>query len=239
MANETKTCAYCKKTAEAREVPCLQACARCKTALYCGRDCQKADYKSHKKVCPKPVEHSNSYSAPRLHDLEQHVPDPFTRLDEGTYLHDRPETDTFKLLIDSFRMRQADDFQYEKRTTPPSIYTGAPSSTEPFRQYLDRATACQNLLPSWWDPKKIEECVAFGMSRAWSDLKKKVTKHEVIQHYGYEKMPLQLRLLAEVIYGRGTMGESGSEVRRLMRQMESGGLSNGQSMTMLDISRKF
>ncbi|KAL5401092.1 hypothetical protein PMIN03_011814 [Paraphaeosphaeria minitans] len=115
-------------------------------------------------------------------------------------------------------MRQADDFQYEKRTTPPSIYTGAPSSTEPFRQYLDRATACQTLLPSWWDPKKSEECVAFGMNRAWSDLKKKVTKHEVIQHYGYEKMPLQLRLLAEVIYGRGTMGEDGSESRAEARR---------------------
>jgi splicing suppressor protein 51 len=87
MANERKTCAHCKTTAEARGLPSLQACARCKTALYCGRDCQKADYKSHKKFCPKPVEHSNSYSAPHLHDLERHLPDPFTRLDEGTYVH--------------------------------------------------------------------------------------------------------------------------------------------------------
>jgi hypothetical protein len=144
MANETTTCAHCKKSAEDRELPSLKACARCKTALYCGRDCQKADYKSHKKVCPKALEHSNSYSTPRLHDLEQHIPDPFTRLDKGTYLHDRPEIDTFKLLIDSFRIRQSDDFGYENKSTPPSIYTGAPSSTVPFRQYLDRATACKS-----------------------------------------------------------------------------------------------
>ncbi|KAF2703283.1 hypothetical protein K504DRAFT_463662 [Pleomassaria siparia CBS 279.74] len=238
MANEEKTCAHCKTTAEARGLGCLQACARCKTALYCGRDCQKADYKSHKKVCPKPVEHSNSYSAPRLHHLERHVPDPFTRLDEGTYLHHRPEIDTFKLLIDSFRIRQADDFVYENKTTPPSIYTGALSSTEPFRHYLDRATACKSLLPPWWTPEKMEECVIFGESGAWSDIRKKVTKHEIIQHYGCEKMPLQLRLLAEAIYGVGTMGQNGSQMRKMMRQMEGGGLPNGQIMSMFDISQK-
>jgi hypothetical protein len=119
-----------------------------------------------------------------------------TRLDKSTYLHDRPEMDTFKLLIDSFRIRQADDFEYQNKTTPPSIYTGAPSSTAPFRQYLDRATASKSLLPPWWIPEKIEECVTFGESGAWSDVRKKVTKHEVTQHYGYEKMPgVQLRML--------------------------------------------
>jgi hypothetical protein len=74
MANERKTCAYCKTTAEARVLPCLQACAHCRTALYCGRDCQKANCKNHRKVCSKLVEHSNSYSAPRLPDFERHVP---------------------------------------------------------------------------------------------------------------------------------------------------------------------
>ncbi|KAF9700337.1 hypothetical protein EKO04_001641 [Ascochyta lentis] len=238
MANERKTCAYCKKTAETRGLQCLQSCARCKTALYCGRDCQKADYKSHKKVCPKPREHSNPYSAPRLHALERHVPDPFTQLDNGTYLHNRPESDTFKLLVDSFRIRQADDFDYEKKTTPPSIYTGAACSTEPFRQYLNKATTCKSLLPPWWTPEKIEECVILGKSGGWSDIRKKVTKHEVIQHYGYEKMPLQLRLLAEAIYGVGTMGQNGSGMRKMMRQMESGGLPNGQMMSMIDVSQK-
>jgi splicing suppressor protein 51 len=238
MANERKPCAHCKETAEARGLPCLQACARCKRVLYCGRDCQKADYKSHKKICPKPVEHSNPYSAPRLHDLERHVSDPFTRLDKGTYLHDRPENDTFKLLTDSFRIRQADDFDYENKTTPPSIYTGAASSTEPFRQYLNRATACKGLLPPWWTSEKIEECVVFGESGAWSDIRKKVTKQGVIQHYGYDKMPLQLRLLAEVVYGVGTMGQNGTNVRKMMRQMESGGLPNGQTMSVIDVSQK-
>lgn len=78
----------------------------------------------------------------------------------------------------------------------------------------------------------------FGESGAWSDIRKKVTKHEVIQHYGYDKMPLQLRLLAEAIYGVGTMGHNGSDVRKMMTQIESGGLPNGQTMRTIDISPK-
>ncbi|RKF77373.1 hypothetical protein GcM1_220066 [Golovinomyces cichoracearum] len=232
-----KTCGNCKKSAEAKELTCLKACSRCKAAFYCGRDCQKADYKIHKKICTKLIEQSNSYSAPRLRDLERHIPDPFTRLDKSTYLHDRPEIDTFKLLIDSFRMRQADDFEYENKITPSSIYSGAPSSIKPFRQYLDRATACKDLLPSWFTPGKIEECVIFGESGAWSDIRKKTTKQGIIQHYGNEKMPLQLRLLAEAIYGIGSMGQNGSHMRKLMRQMESGGFSNGQTMSVIDVSQ--
>jgi splicing suppressor protein 51 len=85
-----------------------------------------------------------------------------------------------------------------KRTRPrhqASILALHPS-TAPFRQYLDRATAYKSLLPPWWTPEKIEECVTFGESGAWSDVRKKVTKHEVTQHYGYEKMPgVQPRML--------------------------------------------
>ena len=53
----------------------------------------------HKKICSKNAarafvganaEHSSSYSSGRLKDLEKHVPNPFTRLDQGKYLHDRP-----------------------------------------------------------------------------------------------------------------------------------------------------
>jgi hypothetical protein len=53
----------------------------------------------------------------------------------------------YKLLIDSYRMREADDVNFENKTTPPSVYTGAPSSIEPFRQYLAKAATRPNLLP--------------------------------------------------------------------------------------------
>ncbi|KAF1363370.1 hypothetical protein EJ07DRAFT_163236 [Lizonia empirigonia] len=183
------------------------------------------------------TEHSGAYSTPRLNDLEKHVPDPFTKLDQGKYLYDRLQTDVYKLLIDSFRMRQADDFNFENKAVPCSIYTGASSSAEPFRQYLNKATACPTLLPPWWTAKKGEECAIFGESGAWSDLRKTVTKQEVVQHYRDEKMPMQLRMLAEVVYGTGTMGHDGSDVRKLMMQLESSALRNGGSMKMFDASR--
>ena len=40
-------CSVCKKNG-----PMLK-CAQCSTKLYCGRDCQKGDWKKHKKVCKK------------------------------------------------------------------------------------------------------------------------------------------------------------------------------------------
>lgn len=242
MAQPLPSCANCKETAAAKNLESLKACSRCKTTLYCGRDCQKADWKAHKKSCSgggtegfanTKTEHSSSYSSPRLKNLEKHVPNPFTRLDQGKYLHDRPEKDVFKLLIDSFRMRQADDFNFEFKTAPQSIYTGATSSTKPFLQYLAKAATRASLLPPWWIDDKAQECVAFGNSGAWSDLRKEVTKDEVMQHYGDAKAPMQLRMLAEAIYGTGPMGQNGTGMRMLMVQMENHGFQDGTTMSHL------
>lgn len=246
MADETPTCANCKKTAAAANLSNLKACTKCKTTQYCSRDCQKADWKSHKNVCANNAskayaaanaEHSRTYSSPHLKDLEKHVPNPFTRLDQNKYLHDRPEKDVYKLLIDSFRMRQDDDFKFEEKTSPPSVYTGASSSVVPFRQYLAKTETRTGLLPPWWSTDKQKECETFGQSGARNNLREKVTKQDVIQHYGDDKMPMQVRMLAEAIYGAGTMGQDGSHARKMMVQMDNGGLGNGQTMSMLNIAR--
>ena len=241
MSEATPSCAACKKTAAAANVAALKQCAKCKSTQYCSRDCQKADWKVHKKICSRNAanafveanaEHSSTYSSPRLNDLEKHIPNPFTKLDQGKYLHDRPEKDVYKLLIDSFRMRQADDLNLEGKTTPRSVYTGAPSSIEPFRGYLAKA-ATRKVLPPWWDAEKQKECEAFGESGAWQDLRRRVTKQEVIQHYGDQKMPMQVRMLAEADYGAGSMGQDGTFVRKQLAQMEQGG--NGQHMSMMSL----
>ena len=242
-------CAKCQKTAAEVGGVSLKRCAKCKSVTYCGRDCQKADHKKHKSICNQRAAeaanaegntaHSSSYSAPRLIDLEKHVPNPFTQLDTGKYLHDRPEKDVYKLLIDSFRMRQQDDDQMEDKKAPNSVYTGAASSIGPFRNYLALAATRPGLLPPWWTPEKQKECEAFGESGAWQDLRKKVTKQQVIQHYGDEKAPMQLRMLAEAVYGAGSMGQNGAQMRGMMRSMESGGPASGVHMSMLNVNNLF
>lgn len=238
----TDVCANYKQTASAKNLAVLKNCAKCKVTQYCDRDCQKADWKMHKKICSKNAAEArgggqgSSSSSPRLNNLDKHVPNPFTRLDQGTYLHERPEKDVFKLLIDSFRIRQEDDFNFEGKAMPRSVYSGTSSSVEPFRQYIDKATGKGGLLPPWWTAEKAKECVEFGESGAWSDLRKKVTKQDVIQHYGDGQMPMQLRMFAEVVYGVGTMGQDGSSILKMLMQVESGS-SDAPLMSMMDVSR--
>lgn len=180
-------------------------------------------------------EHSNTYSAARLKDLEQHIPNPFTKLDQGTYLHDRPDKDVYKLLIDSFRIRQDDDLNFESKKSPGSIYSGASSSLVPFREFLSKASS-RKLLPAWWNAEKQGQCEALGESGAWNDLRKKVGKQEVIDHYGDQKAPMQLRMFAEAVYGVGSMGQDGTSMRKMLAQMEQGGPQGGM-MSMLNLAR--
>jgi splicing suppressor protein 51 len=249
VQREEPSCAHCDKKSAS-----LQTCSRCHKVQYCGRDCQKSAWKTHKKECSalaqpavpegNKAEQATSESNKAKHavpeskakqshmkGLEKHVATPFTNLDQGVYLHDRPETDVFKLLIDSFRMRQADDYNFEGKVTSPSVYVGAPSSIKAFRLYLKEAT---NLLPSWWTAAKTEECVAFGESGAWSDLRKKVTKSEITDYYGDGQMPMQLCMLAEMVYGSGPMGQDGTGMRKMMMQVEGGGVQT-QFMSMMGL----
>ena len=48
-----EVCAHCGKEEEVGGAP-LKACARCKVQKYCSKECQKADWKQHKKSCVAP-----------------------------------------------------------------------------------------------------------------------------------------------------------------------------------------
>ncbi|KAF2119637.1 hypothetical protein BDV96DRAFT_486694 [Lophiotrema nucula] len=240
----TRSCATCSKAGS--EAPNLKICAKCKSTLYCSRECQKADWKSHKKVCSQQaaggssnmpnVEHSTNYAAPRLRGLDNHVTKPFTALDNGSYLHNRSETDVYKLLIDCFRMRQADDFKFEGKRDPNSVYSGAADSLEGFRKFIRLAKSRNNVLPLWWNDDKQKACEEFGMGNYWSSLKRETTKEEVQAQYGDERMPMQFRMLGEFVYGTGPQGQPVGPMRTVMMQMESGGAGlNGQVISMLSV----
>jgi hypothetical protein len=48
---DTKTCCYCNKLETQLDNAMLMKCQRCKVTYYCSKECQVADWKSHKKVC--------------------------------------------------------------------------------------------------------------------------------------------------------------------------------------------
>jgi mitochondrial splicing suppressor protein 51 len=78
-------------------------------------------------------------------------------------------------------------------------------------------------LPAWWDDETQEECEALGTTdQGWPSLRNKISKADVIRHYGDEKFPMHLRMFGELVYGRGIMGQDGSMIRKMLAAQESG-----------------
>ncbi|UNI15148.1 hypothetical protein JDV02_001711 [Purpureocillium takamizusanense] len=243
-------CTGCKKSPP--EVT-LKHCAKCSTSLYCSRDCQKADWKAHKKVCGKQAgggggggpSHTSAEraSAGRLSPpkgLDSGVADPFTRLDKGTWLHDRSEGDVFRLLIDAYRLRIEDTHNFDGEVEEGSIYDGGSNGLRGFQRFLGRVAARPGLLPAWWDDGKRADCEALGATAGgqWHDLACAVEKADIVEHYGDARFPMQLRMFAEAVYGRGPGGVDGTGMRRMMMASEQG-LTDDMHTAMLDASGMF
>merc|ERR1712098_503870 len=48
-----KTCTACSKPSPDPETKPLKPCLKCQSVQYCSKECQKADFKNHKKECAK------------------------------------------------------------------------------------------------------------------------------------------------------------------------------------------
>ncbi|KAL5587854.1 hypothetical protein FOVSG1_012990 [Fusarium oxysporum f. sp. vasinfectum] len=198
-------CTTCNKEEPAVQ---LRRCAKCSTTPYCSRECQKADWKAHKKICGK---QADSFANANVHDpdemsqspkkgLEKSVPNPFTRLDNGTYLHNRPEKDVYRLLIDTYRLRMDDMYNLEGQADGDSLYGGASDGLRGFQRFLRQASVRRGVLPSWWTPEKQQECEVLGMDPSqWQNLTRTTRKQEIIDYYGDPRFPMQLRMLGEAV----------------------------------------
>lgn len=232
-------CAFCDKTASP-DVS-LKRCAKCQTTQYCSRDCQKADWKQHKKLCTQNVWTRNTAgSAPNPPNAGSNasvnirtppksliapINKPFHALNDKKWLHNRPEADVYKLLIDTYRFRMEDDYKFSGDTDMDSVYGGATNGYGGFRRFLEEIEG-QNreLLPSWWSKEKALGCERVGRLDGWSSLNRAIEKGDVIEHYSDPMLPMQLRMLAEQIYGTGPGGQSGSAMLQLQMMAEGGGV---------------
>jgi splicing suppressor protein 51 len=196
------TCAHCQKTEAALPAP-LKKCSKCKVATYCSRDCQKADWKNHKKVCDRGASASGFFPPtppqPQLHTIS----DPASLLAgiSDDALHNiQNHTDVYRHLIDSYRMRVEDLYSWEGE--PTGIYAGE-DPLPGFRKFLDLAERRGTVLPKWWNEEKRAECEKLGLTEGdWSNLKFAVEKSDIQEHYKDPLMPMKLRVLGERIYGR-------------------------------------
>ena len=216
----------------------LKNCAKCGIASYCSRDCQKADWKTHKKVCGRqvpPPQRSSSAAPTSGGALDAPVPDPFIRLDNGTWLHGRPEKDVFRLLIDAYRMRMEDNYKFDGECDEDSIYGGSRDGVAGFQRFLDKVASKGGLLPAWWDEKKKAECVRYGQGEdPWARLDSAVEKADVSDHYNDGQFPMQLRMFGETVYGTGPGGSDGTGMRKMLASMERGG--GPRVVSHLDVS---
>ncbi|KAH0364697.1 SET domain-containing protein, partial [Aureobasidium melanogenum] len=192
-------------------------------------DCQKARWPGHKIFCNTHKADTDcertKKTAPTTNtkNLSKTVEKPFHKLQARTWLHDRPDSDVYKLLIDCFRLRQEDEYSFKGDVDYDSIYAGGPHSKAPFLRFLNQAEAAKDVLPPWWSSKNTKACVAFGMERGsedWSSLACCIEKHDIQDHYGSQDMPMQLRMLADQIYGSNPTGQSGSGMLDLKLMME-------------------
>lgn len=235
------SCANCQKTEEELSAP-LKRCAKCQTTTYCSRDCQKGHWKIHKKSCASNAAANASGSTGTSSEtpskvLEKNVDKPFHKLDARTWLHDRPEKDVYKLLIDSYRLSLEDDFKFEGVRDSNTLYGGAADSLKGFHSFLNLAQMQQTILPSWWSEDKAKVCEAFGMEQNnWHSLRKKATKADLVKRYGDQLIPMQMRMFREHVTGRSPMGHDSTMVRKFHMLRESGDLSEDVVFENMDMS---
>lgn len=230
---DSTECTSCRKTQGHLPNP-LKRCAKCKSQWYCSRECQKSDWKSHKKVCGSTSAESNSTSATSSSSAGQginpkaicYIPKPFTALKNGTWLYNRPKNDVFKLLVDTYRMRMEDEYVFEGEVDEDSLYSGADpeSAARHFKRFLNKtirldAKRNKKLLPEWWSKDSVKECFEFARTDDFSNVGFAAEKHDIQEHYCQSDMPMQLRIFSEKIDGTLAAGMSGEA----MLQMKAAG----------------
>ena len=171
-------CATCNKEAtntttapEGSPPVTLKCCARCLTRWCCSTDCQRADWKTHKKTCKKP----------------------------NGLLHNIPEKEAFQKLIDSYRLRVEDEYTFQGSLS--GVYDGRDPMRgfRRFLNKAEKKVGILPVL--WNKDKRVEYealaknkgqhfCVYFAQE-----------KSDIQEQWKNPMMPMLLRMMSHEIYG--------------------------------------
>ncbi|MCJ1475094.1 hypothetical protein MMC13_003754 [Lambiella insularis] len=203
--SSTPTCKTCQKS-QSDLSSALQRCAKCQETHYCSRECQKADWKDHKKVCGKPGVTSEAPKQTSMDTVIQMMSQmggekgsAFNGLKDGSYLENLPQKVAFAQLIDSYRLRVEDEYVF--RGDAGGLYAGEDPLPD-FKSYLNRAEKKSGVLPSWWSKENRRKCETMATNTSqWSNLRSTVEKRDISEHYKDSLMPMKLRMLAEKVEG--------------------------------------
>lgn len=216
-------CGSCNKD-QSQLSKSLKTCAKCKRVQYCSRECQKKDWKSHKRACALATPDPSASVQPRFV-----IDKPFHALQKGSWLYVRPEQDVYQLLSDTFRMRREDKYKYEQFAEKGSVYAGGSASSElqNFRRFLLQVTELdakrpkeKRLLPSWWSQDRLEKCVEVATTNQDAMVGLTVEKHDIQEFYKQDDMPMQLRMFGEALDGTKIMGQSGAGMLQMKVALE-------------------
>ncbi|KAJ5116564.1 hypothetical protein N7456_000912 [Penicillium angulare] len=215
--NKDKRCDKCNKKPKVG----LGTCSKCQIAEYCCHECLLADWPNHQKFCGSPGQKSTdpteapapalspSKSGQALDDICEH---PFTRLTRNEWLHDRSTNDIYKLLVDTYRLRTADNWTSAGVHEKDGIYGGARDDNEGFGRFMSKVGK-EAFLPSWWGPDNNADCVNFAASDPEWGLWRVIQPGDIERRYGDSTMALQLRIFGERVYGCPPHGmKSGEEI---------------------------
>ncbi|XP_064406286.1 uncharacterized protein LOC135351251 [Halichondria panicea] len=73
IVEDKERCAYCWKS-----TPSLKSCAKCRKIMYCGRECQKSHWKTHKNDCIVTSD-ADKKSKPKCNSCEKEITDELTK----------------------------------------------------------------------------------------------------------------------------------------------------------------
>lgn len=146
---------------------------------------------------------------------------PFQALTDGSYLHNIPEQEAYRNLINSYRLRVTDEYNFSDTKKEFSRYTDNPQPLRGFQRYLDRVEAKNGLCPPWWTSDKRQACETLAADQSqWSCIYKPTEKHDIINHYHDSMKPMQLRMFAEKVEGWNVDGtSSGAQTASLLASL--------------------